>query len=69
MRVKEKNLAAIYIRPDDREENSGKMLYAVGAEHGGFMLDSRMSSTFSHACLIRTAPIMQAAMLYYLQNK
>ncbi len=65
---KRKNLAVIGIRPDAREENSGKMQYFIRAEHQGFMVDGRISGMLAHSCLIRTAPIMQAALLYYLQT-
>lgn len=65
---KKKSMAVIGIRPDMREENSGKMQYFVRAERRGFMIDGRMSGMLAHGCLIRTAPIMEAALLYYLQT-
>lgn len=65
---KKKSLATICIRPDAREQNSGRMQYFVGAVHKGFMIDGRAAGFFGHACLIRTAPILQAAMIYYLKN-
>lgn len=66
---KKKDLAVIGIRPDMREENSGKMQYFVRAEHRGFMIDGRASGMLAHGCLIRTTPIMEAALLYYLQTE
>lgn len=65
---KKKSLATICIRPDVREQNSGGMQYFVGAVHKGFLIDGRAAGFLGHSCLIKTAPILQAAMLYYLKN-
>ena len=65
--AKKKSLATICIRPDAREQNSGKMQYFVGAVHKGFLIDGRAAGFLGHACLIRTAPILQAAIIYYLK--
>lgn len=65
---KKKSLATICIRPNAREQNTGKMQYFVGAVHKGFLIDGRAAGFLGHACLIRTAPILQAAMMYYLKN-
>ncbi len=62
---KKKSLATICIRPDSK---TGQMLYIVDAVRNGFMMDGRAAGFFGHACLIRTAPILQAAMEYYLKN-
>lgn len=65
---KKKSLATICIRPDVREQNSGRMQYFVGAVYKGFLIDGRAAGFLGHSCLIRTAPILQAAMMYYLKN-
>lgn len=62
---RKKSLATICIRPDSE---AGQMLYIVDAERNGFMMDGRAAGLLGHACLIRTAPILQAAMEYYLKN-
>lgn len=66
--LKRKCLATIFIRPDVRKQNSGKMQYFVGEVHKGFLTDEWAAGFLGHACLIRTAPILQAAMLYYLAS-
>lgn len=63
-----KNMATIIIRPSIADPGSGKMDYFAGAARRGFLVDGRASGFLSHACLIRTAPIMQAAMQYYVQT-
>ncbi|MCM1191284.1 MAG: zinc ribbon domain-containing protein [Butyrivibrio sp.] len=63
---KEKNLAVLIVRPDRTDPSSGQMQYFVNAEHSGFLIDGRMSGMLSHSCLIKTAPILQAAVLYYV---
>lgn len=65
--AKRKCLATICIKPDVRKQNSGKMQYFVGEAHKGFLTDEWVGGFLGHACLIRTAPILQAAMLYYLK--
>lgn len=65
---KEKSMATICIRPDVRDPDSGRKQYIVGASHRGFLIDSGLSGLLSHACLIRTAPIMQAAIKFYLNQ-
>ena len=64
--AKKKRLATICIRPDIRNPDSGRKQYFVGAEYNGFLIDGRASGFLGHACLIKTAPIMQAAIEYYL---
>lgn len=64
--AKKKRLATICIRPDMGNPDSGRKQYFVGAEYNGFLIDVRVSGFLGHACLIKTAPIMQAAMEYYL---
>lgn len=44
------------------------MQYIVDAVCNGFMFDGRSVGFFGHACLIKTAPILQAAIKYYLKN-
>lgn len=65
----EKNVATITIRPDTAAPGSGGMRYFVGAVRRGFLIDGRAASFLGHTCLIRTAPIMQAAMLYYINTQ
>ncbi len=62
---RKKSLATICIRPDSE---AGQMLYIVDAVRNGFLMDGRAAGFLAHACLIRTAPILQAAMEYYLKN-
>lgn len=65
--AKRKRLVEIWIRPKDTNETSGGQRYGVGAEKNGFMLDGRMSGFIAHGTLIRTAPLLQATMEYYLK--
>lgn len=65
---KKKSLATICMKPDMTSTESGQMRYIVDAVRNGFMMDGRAAGFFGHACLIRTAPILQAAMEYYLKN-
>jgi hypothetical protein len=65
---KKKNLTLITIRPHPAKPNLGEMQYLIGAERNGFMFDGRASGFLSHSCLIKTAPILQAAIEYYLKN-
>ncbi len=64
---KRKRLVEIWIRPKEANAESGEQLYGVGADKNGFLLDGRMSGFIAHGTLIRTAPILQAAMEYYLK--
>lgn len=53
----------IHIRPDLVDRNSGKTSYICEAKDGvGNMFGAEYS------CLVRTAPILQAAMEYYIAN-
>lgn len=65
--AKRNRLVEIWIRPKDINETSGGQRYGVGAEKNGWLLDGRMSGFIAHGTLIRTAPILQAAMEYYLK--
>lgn len=62
-------MATIAFRPDTATPDSKGMWYTVGAVRRGFMIDGRGASFLGHSCLIRTAPIMQAAVLYYINNQ
>lgn len=64
---KKKSLATICIRPDVANPDSGRMQYIVGAIRNGFLIDSRAAGFLGHTCLFKTAPIMQAAIEYYLK--
>lgn len=64
---KKKSLATICIRPDGTNPDSGRMQYIVGAIRNGFLIDGRAAGFLGHACLFKTAPIMQATMEYYLK--
>lgn len=66
--AKKKSMATICIRPDISNPDSGKMQYFVDATHRGFLIDGRAAGFLAHSCLIKTAPIMQAAIEYYLKN-
>lgn len=62
---RKKQLSIIYIRPDVLNPNSGEMEYFFGATKNGIS----WSLTFSrNTCLFKTAPILQAAMEYYLKS-
>lgn len=65
---KKKSLALLCIRPDPTSPDSGRIQYFVNASRNGFMLDGRAAGFLGHACLIKTAPIMQAAIEYYLKD-
>ena len=65
---KRKRLATICIRPDVRDPQSGKKQYIVGAVYHGFLIDGRAAGFLGHACLIKTAPIMQTAIKFYLNQ-
>lgn len=59
--VKRTNLAEITIRnyPENRA-------YHISAGYNGFLLNYQMEPMFARSCLIKTAPILQAAMEYYI---
>jgi len=63
---KRKTLAAFYIKPKTVNAKPGEKLYFVGARRKGFLLDGNIAGFLGHGTLIRTAPILQAAMEYYL---
>ena len=66
---KRKMLIALYIKPKTVGAKPGEKLYFVDALKGGFLVDGRAAGFLGHGTLIRTAPILQAAMEYYLQSK
>lgn len=59
--AKRTNLAEITIRnyPENRA-------YHISAGYNGFLLNYQMEPMFARSCLIKTAPILQAAMEYYI---
>jgi hypothetical protein len=63
-----KHLVALYIRPKKVDAKPGEKLYFVDAMKNGFLLDGRAAGFLGHGTLIRTAPILQAAMKYYLKS-
>ena len=65
---KEKRLAVLTIRqnPDDP---TAIRKYFVDASKNGFNLDARSDGMFGHSTLIKTAPILQAAMEYYIKTR
>ena len=65
---KKKRLATISIRPHVKNPDSGRKQYIVGAVYRGFLIDGRAAGFLGHACLIRTAPVLQAALTYYLKH-
>jgi hypothetical protein len=64
-----KSLVAFYIKPKTVDAKPGEMLYYVDALKNGFLADGRAAGFLGHGTLIRTAPILQAAMKYYLKSK
>lgn len=62
-----KHLAAFYIKPKTVDAKPGEKLYFVDALKNGFLVDGRAAGFLGHGTLIRTAPILQAAMEYYLK--
>ncbi len=66
--AKKKSMATICIRSDISNPGSGRIQYFVDATHRGFLIDGRAAGFLAHGCLIKTAPIMQAAIEYYLKN-
>lgn len=66
-----------YIQPKDSEADGTRKMYAVDVEDKGTMLSKIVGMTIFSLlqindprtlCLIRTAPILQAAMMYYIKN-
>jgi len=62
-----KNLIALYIQPKVVDAKPGEMVYFIDAMKNGFLIDVRAAGFLGHSSLIRTAPILQAAMEYYLK--
>lgn len=60
---KRKQLAEITIKnhPDNRQ-------YYISAGYNGFLLSFRWEPLLTRSCLIKTAPILQAAMEYYINH-
>lgn len=63
------NLAVICIRPDASNPSSGLTQYFISATYNGSLIDGGASGLLAHSCLIKTAPILQAAIEYYVKNK
>ncbi|MDR1803454.1 MAG: zinc ribbon domain-containing protein [Treponema sp.] len=66
---KKKRLATICIRPETANPESGQMKYIFGAENNGVSFYDTNAGFMQHICLIKTAPILQAAMEYYTKLK
>jgi len=66
---KKRNLAVICIRPDASNPSSGLTQYFVSATYNGFLIDRGGAGFLTHSCLIKTAPVLQAAIEYYVKNK
>jgi hypothetical protein len=66
---KRKSLVAFYIKPKTVDARPGEKLYYVDALKNGFLVDGRSAGFLGHGTLIRTAPILQAAMEYYIKSK
>lgn len=64
-----KHLVVFYIKPKTVDAKPGEKLYFVDALKNGFLVDGRAAGFLGHGALIRTAPILQAAMMYYLKTK
>lgn len=62
-----KHLVAFYIKPKTVDAKPGEKLYFVDALKNGFLVDGRAAGFLGHGALIRTAPILQATMEYYLK--
>lgn len=61
--TKRKYLAEITIR-----NNPQNRAYCISAGYNGFLPDFRWESMLTRSCLVKTAPILQAAMEYYINN-
>jgi len=66
---KKRNLAVICIRPDVSNPSSGMTQYFASATYNGFLIDRGGAGFLAHSCLIKTAPVLQAAIEYYVKNK
>jgi len=66
---KRKSLVTFSIKPKTINAKAGEKLYFVDALKNGFLMDSRAAGFLGHGTLIRTAPILQAAMEYYIKIK
>ena len=66
---KRKNLITLYIKPKTIDAKPGEKLYFVDALKNGFLVDGRAAGFLGHGTLIRTAPILQASMEYYIKSK
>jgi hypothetical protein len=65
--AKKKHLITLYIKPKSADATSnGKAYYNISAIKNGVILDWRADGFHGHGSLIRTAPILQASMEYYL---
>ena len=67
--AKQKRLAVIFIQPDGKDPNSGRFLYEIDARNYGRSFMMYDTGFHRHICLFKTAPILQAAMEYYLKSK
>ena len=67
--LKKKRLIIFYIRPYMTDEKPDEKLYSVDAVKNGFLVDGRAAGFLGHKTLIRTAPILQASMEYYLKSR
>lgn len=66
--AKRKDLVVFYIRPQNINEESEKTLYFIDALRNGFLIDGHAAGFLAHSSLIKTAPILHAAMEYYLKQ-
>ena len=66
---KKKRLVELNIKTYISDEGLTKTAYRPYAEYNGFMLDARASHSIAHGTLIKTAPILQAAIEYYQKQK
>ena len=66
---KKKRLATICIRPETAKPESGHTQYICGAENNGVSFYATNAGFMQHICFFKTAPILQAAMEYYIKSK
>ena len=64
-----KHLVSYSIKPKTVDAKPGEKLYFINALKNGFLVDGRAAGFLGHGTLIRTAPILQAAMKYYIESK
>ena len=64
-----KNLVVLYIRPKMVDAKPGEKLFFLNALKNGFLVDGRAAGFLGHGALIRTAPILQATVKYYIESK